>query len=84
MLQAKSKKLTQLSRMGSEDKLRADFKAAIQDGYDQATACRLAILDRSHRFLDNAGRELVLEESLDEAYLICLTSDNYPGAYPAG
>src|SRR5207302_1024058 len=79
VLQAKSKKLTQLSRRGSEQKLRADFKAAIQDGYDQAVACRHAILNRNHTFLDREDKELVLEESLDEAYLICVTADNYPG-----
>jgi hypothetical protein len=79
VLQAKSKKLTQLSRRGSEEKLRADFKAAIQDGYAQAVTCRHAILNRNHTFLDRDGNELVLEESLDEAYLICVTADNYPG-----
>ena len=78
VIQAKSKKLTQLARRGSEERLRRDFKAAIQDGYDQATACRRALLNRRHKFVDNAGNELRLEESLDEAYLVCLTSDDYP------
>ena len=36
VLQAKSKKLTLLSRRGSEDQLRSDFKAAIQDSYDRS------------------------------------------------
>ena len=79
VIQAKSKKLTQLARRGSEDRLRADFKAAIQDGYDQAVTCRRALLNRNHRLLTRAGDELRLEESLDEVYLVCLTSDNYPG-----
>ena len=78
VIQAKSKKLTQLARRGSADKLRADFKAAIQNGYDQAIASRRALLDRHHTLLDNAGNELRLDESLDNAYLVCLTSDNYP------
>ena len=78
VIQAKSKKLTQLARQGSEDKLRADFKAAIQHAYDQAIACRRALLDRGHTFVDNAGDQLRPEESLDDAYLVCLTSDNYP------
>ena len=79
VIQAKSKKLTQLARRGSEDRLRADFKAAIQEGYDQAIACRLALLDKRHTFLDTAGKELRLDESLNDAYLVCLTADNYPG-----
>ena len=79
VIQAKSKKLTQLARRGSEKGLRADFKAAIQDGYDQAIACRRALLDRRHTFVDNAGDQLHLEESLDDVYLVSITSDNYPG-----
>ena len=78
VIQAKSKKLTQLARRGSEYKLHSDFKAAIQDGYDQAIACRQALLNRHYTFVDSAGNALRLEESLDDAYLICLTSDNYP------
>lgn len=79
VIQAKSKKLTQLARRGAEKELRVDFKAAIQDGYDQAIACRRALLDRRHTFVDTNGDQLRLEESLDDVYLICLTSDNYPG-----
>ena len=78
VIQAKSKKLTQLARRGSEKGLRADFKAAIQDAYDQGIACRRALLDHRHTFVDNAGNQLRLEESLDDVYLVCLTSDNYP------
>ena len=79
VVQAKSKKLTQLARRGSENSLRADFKAAIQDGYNQATACRRALLDSRHTFVDNRGKQLRLEEPFDDVYLVCLTSDNYPG-----
>lgn len=78
VIQAKSKKLTQLARRGSEDKLKADFKAAVQDGYDQAIASRRALLDGRYTFLDTAGNELSLEDSLDDVYLVCLTADNYP------
>ena len=79
VIQAKSKKLTQLARRGLEDRLRADFKAAIQDGYNQALTCRRALLGRKHTFLTREGAKLRFEESLDEVYLVCLTSDNYPG-----
>ena len=79
VIQAKSKKLTQLARRGSEDRLRADFKAAIQDGYNQALTSRRALLGRKHTFLTREGDKLHLEESLDEVYLVCVTSENYPG-----
>lgn len=79
VIQAKSKKLTQLARRGLEDRLRADFKAAVQDAYNQALASRRALLDRKHTFITKEGNELRPEEALDEVYLVCVTSDNYPG-----
>jgi len=39
VLQAKSKKLTLPARKGNDLQLQADFKAAVQDGVDQAMAC---------------------------------------------
>ena len=79
VVQAKSKKLTQLARRGAEDHLRADFKSAIQDAYDQAVTCRRALLSHTYTLLTKEGEEVRLEEPMDEVYLICLVSDNYPG-----
>ena len=78
VLQIKSKKLTELSRKGDKDKLKQDFQAAIQEAYDQAVDSRHAILEKDTRLLDLAGNEIKLEDSINDVYIICVTSDHYP------
>ena len=78
VVQAKSKKLTALSRAGNEAQLRRDFKAAVQEAYEQGTICRQAILDKQTRLIDSSGNEIGLDEAINNVYLICLTSDPYP------
>jgi hypothetical protein len=75
--QVKSKRLTELAKLGDESKLIADFEAAVQDAYDQALLSRQAILDRTNKLLAN-GTELHLPEAIDEAYILCITLDHYP------
>ena len=78
IVQAKSKKLTELSRRGDEEKLKSDFKEAVQKAYDQGLACRSAIVDTSNILIAEDGKELKLSEFIDNAYIICVTSDHYP------
>ena len=78
VVQAKSKKLTVLSRKGEEESLRRDFKSAIQDAYDQGILSRKAVIGRDFDLVTNDGESLDIPETLDEAYIICLTSDDYP------
>lgn len=78
IVQAKSKKLTELSKRGNTEKLKLDFKDAIQNAYDQGLVSRSAIINRSNTLVDSNGNELKLGEFIDEAYIICITTDNYP------
>ena len=78
IIQAKSKKLTTLAKTGNIEQIKKDFKAAIQDAYQQGLICRKSILDKSNDLIDKDGNLIKLNEGIDEAYLICLTSDNYP------
>ncbi len=78
IIQAKSKRLTELSRRGNTEQLKKDFGDAIQKAYDQGVTCRDAILNRDSKFFKSDGTEIKLEESIDDAYVICLTSDEYP------
>lgn len=78
IVQIKSKKLTELSKKGDEEKLRKDFKEAVQDAYDQGLKSRKAVIEKGNIFIKNDGEELKLDEQIDDAYIICLTSDNYP------
>lgn len=76
--QTKSKKLTALSRTGDEEKLKQDFSDAIQESYDQAKICRTAILQKGNRLVTADGQEVRLDDSIDDVYILCITSDHYP------
>lgn len=77
VFQAKSKRLTELSRRGDTEKLKSDFTDAVQKAYDQGLVCRDAILNKTNKLIDSSGKEIKLNESIDEVYIVCLTSDNY-------
>lgn len=78
VLQAKSKRLTMESRRGNDLKLRDDFKAAIQDSYDQAMCCAAALRDRSLNFSTADGASVAIPASLTQIFPICLVADHYP------
>lgn len=78
IVQAKSKKLTELSKRGEIDSLKQDFKEAVQEAYDQGLSCRTAILGKSILLIDSAGETIELHEDIDDAYILCLTGDHYP------
>ena len=75
--QVKSKRLTELARLGNQKSLLADFELAIQEAYDQGLLSRKAIVDRENElFID--GVELRLDEAIDDVYILCVTLDYYP------
>ena len=58
IIQAKSKKLTELSKKGDDNQLKKDFQEAIQKAYDQGITCRNAILNKSNKlFLDDDSEQ---------------------------
>jgi hypothetical protein len=75
--QVKSKRLTELARLGDQKSLLADFEFAIQEAYDQGLISRKAIVDRENR-LFVGGAELHLDEAIDDVYILCVTLDYYP------
>ncbi len=75
--QVKSKRLTEVARLGDETRLASDFKLAVQEAYDQALLCRRALLARDSK-LYVGGEEIHLNQSIDDAYILCLTLDHYP------
>lgn len=77
-VQVKSKKLTLTAKRGDFDQLSKDFKGAIQDAYNQGMVSREAILNKSARFFDEMGNELLLPSEIDEVYIMGLTTENYP------
>ena len=77
-VQVKSKKLTEFSKKGSFSHLHNDFKGAVQDAYEQGIISRSKILARESKFYDENGSEILLSESIDEVYIMGVTSENYP------
>lgn len=78
VLQAKSKRLTMESRRGNDLQLRGDFKAAIQDSYDQAMDCAEALRNSSLRFSTLDGTVVEVPDNLTQIFPICLVADHYP------
>lgn len=78
VVQAKSKKLTELARQGDEEKLKSDFKEGVQKAYEQGLACRGAILGDSVEFISDTGEKIQIHETVNDAYLLCVLSDEYP------
>jgi hypothetical protein len=78
VLQAKSKRLTMASRRGKDLQLKGDFKAAVQDAYDQAMDCTEALRDPSLRFTAADGQIVKVPKKLTQIFPICLVADHYP------
>lgn len=77
-IQIKSKGLTLLSRQGDELQLQKDFQNAIQDAYKQGLIAREKIIKRDAKFFTLDGKEIILSDQIDEIYLMCVTTENYP------
>ncbi|HMR72938.1 MAG TPA: hypothetical protein PKD68_02925 [Candidatus Saccharibacteria bacterium] len=79
IFQEKSKWLTDLSKSGDETSLHNDFQKAIQDAYDQGIVSRQAILNQEGIVFELAdGTVINPGETIDEAYIICVTASVYP------
>lgn len=79
IFQEKSKWLTDLSKSGDETSLRSDFQKAIQDAYDQGIVSRQAILNQEGIIFELVdGTVISPGETIDEAYIICVTASVYP------
>lgn len=79
VLQAKSKKLTEAARRGSEDAIKSDLKKAVQDAYDQGFLCAERLLARDVEFRDEYGNTLATSHDLSEVFLLCVVADYFPG-----
>lgn len=78
ILQAKSKKLTLLSKQGNEISLQRDFKLAIQDSYDQALVCSNAITNTDYKLIDAYGDEIYINRDIKEIFPVCIVAEHYP------
>ena len=77
-IQAKSKRLTTLSRRGDDEQIKKDFTQAVQDAYEQGLASRQCLLGHEHVFTDRDGSLIDLPEHIEDVYVVCLTLDHLP------
>ena len=80
IVQAKSKRLTEASKIGDISSLQTDFQKAIQSAYDQAVASYKAVLDGEHHLISADGQVIRCEERVNECFVVCVTADYYPAA----
>ena len=79
VVQVKSKQLTLESRRGNDNQIRNDFKASVQQSYNQALSCaRLLVTSDRYRITDCHSHRVQLPRSLDVVYPLCVVSDHYP------
>lgn len=80
VVQAKSKRLTEVARRGDEKELVKDFTQAVQDAYDQGRKSRQALLSTGFRLEDRGGWGIELPDRIDEVYIVCLTLEPFRAA----
>ena len=78
VLQAKSKRLTALSRQGDDSQIKKDFSQAVQEAYEQGLVSRQLMLNDQHDLLDHEGNFVNLPNPLEDVYVVCLTLDHFP------
>jgi hypothetical protein len=78
VFQEKSKKLTLEARKGNDLQLQTDFKAAVQDAYDQAFECGQHLISGVAVFTDVAGKEISIPRPIKHIHPVCVVSDHYP------
>jgi hypothetical protein len=77
IFQEKSKKLTLEARKGNDLQLQADFKAAVQDAYDQAFECAQHLISGVAVFTDAGGKEISIPRPIKHIHPVCVVSDHY-------
>lgn len=78
IIQAKSKKLTEVARKGYYPALQSDFKKSIQHAYDQGFKCAKLLFSESCRLVDRNKNIIDIKRCFAEIFIVCVTSEYYP------
>ncbi|MBD8622764.1 SEC-C metal-binding domain-containing protein [Pseudomonas sp. CFBP 13727] len=78
VLQAKSKKLTIAARKGNAKQLQSDFKAAIQDAYDQGLSCSEFFLSSEYTFTKQDGSKYSPARHITKIHICTVVAEHYP------
>jgi hypothetical protein len=78
VLQAKSKRLTLEARKGNDLQIKDDFEKAIQQSFDQAHVCAMALVGPNPNLTDSRGNAISLQQPIKMVYPVCIVADHYP------
>lgn len=78
IIQAKSKRLTLEARKGNTNKLKDDFKKAIQASYEQGFRCAQKLMEPNIKLMSPAKTIISQPQKIKNIYLFCIISDHYP------
>ena len=78
VIQAKSKRLTALSRQGEDSQIKKDFPLAVQEAYEQGLVSRQLLLDGQHDLVDRDDNPVHVPNQLEDVCVVCLTLDHIP------
>ena len=77
VVQAKSKRLTEIARKGNVGQLIKDFTQAVQEAYAQGIQSRHALLSDGYRLSNGSGDPIELPEHIADVYVLCVTLDPF-------
>ncbi len=79
-VQIKSKKLTSISKQGDIDKIKDDFKKAVEDAYLQGVECEKAVSNAKNLIFTTDETKEIQEvfTSIEDTLTICIVLDTYP------
>ncbi|WP_165795944.1 SEC-C metal-binding domain-containing protein [Siphonobacter curvatus] len=80
LFQIKSKRITSLARQGDVEKLKEDFKKAVEDAFVQGIECSKAIYNyENYNFLNSDGVDIREKlKSVKNIYVICALLEVFP------
>jgi len=80
IVQVKSKTLTVTSRQWDEKSIESDYDKAIQGALIQGHKVRDALLQEGFSFENADWSKFIPPCKIDEAFVLCVTSDNFPSS----
>ncbi|MFA9191851.1 SEC-C domain-containing protein [Flavobacterium sp. FZUC8N2.13] len=80
IFQIKSKKLTSLSKNGNLDAIKKDFKAAIEDAFNQGIVAKESLLNPEGLIFncENTNFSINNLRGIEEYYIVTIVLENYP------
>lgn len=77
-VQVRSDRISELSRYNNDKEVLLEFKRAVQEIYGKGLQQRKYLLDSKSQLISEKGLPIILEQDIDEVFLMGITTKNYP------